>query len=467
MNTKTLTLAVIATMATALNLGTSDSVAEVEGTECDQYTGCGGSNHVDIDIKFNVTVGDEEDEAAADADGDHTHSHSHADDHTHPTAEEIAAAEAEAAAAAQAAAEAAAQEQADEVERLAAIASAAAAEAALAANAADLALTAAEAQEQAEAAQAAANVAQDAADDAAAAAAASEAADDMNMADAAALDAAAAQASADAAAQLAMDAAGHAEFEEARDCPPQEMAWTACNAEITGDPEIAQCEADNEVLLQQILDDGDTATVAMAGGDIDVLRASLLDDMRYLISGGQATWTVIDDESNPACVDQIVLVDECPSIDTFQAATTAAIQANNEVKNFKQYLRNYECEATKNLLSTQTALINSAVEDAEAMRDMQILLLKNVESNEDDLATFTAEVEARYAAAVLSGCYVDVWPADFSIPMADDDLPETCDLGTLEADLMTAAADLDMDARTAAFNLGQFAFAETQASCSD
>ena len=94
------------------------------------------------------------------------------------------------------------------------------------------------------------------------------------------------------------------------------------------------------------------------------------------------------------------------------------------------------------------------------------MLLKNVESNEDSLADFTAEVQSRYAAAVLSGCYVDVWPADFTIPMADDDLPDTCDLGTLEADLDTAAANLDMDARTAAYNVGQFAFAETQSSCS-
>ena len=45
--------------------------------------------------------------------------------------------------------------------------------------------------------------------------------------------------------------------------------------------------------------------------------------------------------------------------------------------------------------------------------------------------------------------------------MADSDLPDTCDLSTLEADLVTAAANLDMAARTAAFNLGQFALAET------
>jgi hypothetical protein len=119
-----------------------------------------------------------------------------------------------------------------------------------------------------------------------------------------------------------------------------------------------------------ILDDADTATVVAAGNDIDVLRQSLLEDMRYIIAGGSATWTVIDDESNPACVDQIVLVDACPSIDGLQADTTAAIQANNEVKNFKQYLRNYECEATKNLLSSAADNINSAVEDAESLRDM-------------------------------------------------------------------------------------------------
>ena len=295
---------------------------------------------------------------------------------------------------------------------------------------------------------------------------ASEDADDQNMADAAAVDAAAAQASADAAAQLAAEAAEDALFEEARDCPPQEEDWEACNAEITGDAEIAQCEADNDVLLQQILDDADTATVVMAGGDIDALRVSLLEDMRYLIAGGQASWTVIDDTSNPACVDQIVLVDQCPSIATLQAETTAAIEANNEVRNFKQYLRDYECNATRNLLSNATDNINSAVADAETMRDMSILLLKNVESNSDSLEVYTAEIESRYDDAVASGCYVEVWPADFSIPMADSDLPDTCDLGTLEADLDTAAANLDMNARTAAFNLGQFAQAETVSSCS-
>ena len=348
MNTKFLALAAIATMATALNLTNNEAEAE-----CDHPAeGCGcncGANHVDIDIKFNVTVGEDEDGAGS-GNG--------------------AGLSADEAAAAQLAASMTAQELADETERLAAIASAAAAEAAIAANAADLAPTAAEAQEQAEAAQAAANVAQDAADDAAIAAMASEDADDQNMADAAAVDAAAAQASADAAAQLAAEAAEDALFEEARDCPPQEEDWEACNAEITGDAEIAQCEADNDVLLQQILDDADTATVVMAGGDIDALRDTLLEDMRYLIAGGQASWTVIDDESNPACVDQIVLVDACPSIDTLQAATTAAIQANNEIRNFKQYLRDYECNATRQLLIKAADDINSAVEDAETMRDM-------------------------------------------------------------------------------------------------
>jgi len=130
----------------------------------------------------------------------------------------------------------------------------------------------------------------------------------------------------------------------------------------------------------------------MAGGDIDVLRESLLEDMRYLIERDEASWTVIDDESNPACVEQITLVDECPSIDTLQAGTTAAIQANNEVLNFKEYLGDYECNATKNLLSSTADLINRAVEDAEMMRDMQILLLKNVESNDDSLFDFTADI---------------------------------------------------------------------------
>ena len=89
------------------------------------------------------------------------------------------------------------------------------------------------------------------------------------------------------------------------------------------------------------------------------------------------------------------------------------------------------------------------------------------EENEDSLEDFTTQVTNRYTAAVDSGCYTDVWPADFTIPMPSSDLPDTCDLGTLEADLDTAATNLDMDARTAAYNLAQFAMAEPIANCDE
>lgn len=99
------------------------------------------------------------------------------------------------------------------------------------------------------------------------------------------------------------------------------------------------------------------------------------------------------------------------------------------------------------------------------MAGMAIQLLKSIENNEDSVGDYRTAVEQRYSDAVDSGCYTEVWPADFTIPMASADLDPSCDLGTLEADLSQAATDLDMDARTAAYNLGQFAMAEPTKNC--
>ena len=444
MLTKLTAAAAALTVTNALNLGTAEETPS--------------GNTVDIDIQFHVDVGEEtaEEELAR----------LKAEQEAAEAAEAAAAAQAaaEAAAAAQAAAETAAQELADEAERQAQLAAEAAAEAARQQQAAEDADNAADAEAAAAAAQAAADAAQAAADAAQAAADASEIADAMAMADEAAADALAAQASADAAQALADQAAIDAGFMEDRDCPPQNNAWNACNDALENDADTAQFEINNAALLQDILEGELTTTVVMAGGDVDALRAALLDDMRFAIENDAADFTVIDDESNPQCVDDIEIVAMCPTNPALQATTTSLIQENNEVRNFNLFLQGYECNAISTLLSQTTESINNAVADVEELRDNQILTLKVVEGNEDSLSDYTAALEARYDAAVGDGCYTEKAPADFSLPEVPESL-EDCDTAALEAALIQAANDLDADARFAAFNLFMFAMAEPANNC--
>ena len=251
---------------------------------------------------------------------------------------------------------------------------------------------------------------------------------------------------------------------EDRDCPPQVDAWNACNDALENDADTAQFETNNAALLQDILAAELTATVVMADGDVDALRATLLEDMRFAIENGAADFDVVDDESNPQCVDDIVIVAMCPTVDDLQTQTTTLIQENNEVRNFNLFLQGYECNAISTLLSQTTESINNAVADAEALRDQQILTLKVVEANEDSLEDYTTAIQGRYDAAVDDGCYTEKEPADFSLPSVPEGL-EDCDTAALEAALTQAANDLDADARFAAFNLFMFAMAEPANNC--
>jgi len=188
--------------------------------------------------------------------------------------------------------------------------------------------------------------------------------------------------------------------------------------------------------------------------------------MRSLIDGDTAYWTVIDDESFPDCITGIdSVVDMCSTSDLSES-TTFFIQANNEIKNFKEYLTGYECQAISNLLISATDVFESTVENAEIMRDMAIASLKNSEGNTMSDSDYATAVEDRYDYAVDSGCYTEILPVEPTIVMATDEQKDICDLTTQESDLAAAVQAFDREAQALAFNIMMFAMMEPTNDCS-
>jgi len=188
--------------------------------------------------------------------------------------------------------------------------------------------------------------------------------------------------------------------------------------------------------------------------------------MRSLIDGDTAYWTVIDDESFPDCITGIDSVIDMCSTSDLSESTTFFIQYNNEIKNFKEYLTGYECQAISNLLISATDVFESTVENAEIMRDMAIASLKNSEGNADSEFAYATAVEGRYDDAVDSGCYTEILPVEPTIAMATDEQKDICDLTTQEADLGYAVQAFDREAQALAFNIMMFAMMEPTNDCS-
>lgn len=96
---------------------------------------------------------------------------------------------------------------------------------------------------------------------------------------------------------------------------------------------------------------------------------------------------------------------------------------------------------------------------------MAVGSLQMVEGDISTAEDFLDSLRVRYTEAVGSGCYSEMTPAEFTLVTVPAGLMN-CDTTQAEADQMTAASNLDMDARRDAYNLMLFAIAEPINTCS-